>query len=88
MMAEGLEELSEEVMQDSATMLSRGIGMFKASITGKEYEDEYSWKKTNPWSRYSAAFFGGAIGGGIFTTANNYIFQKDAFKNLRGSVFP
>lgn len=86
MMAEGLEELSEEVMQDSATMLSRGIGMFKASITGKEYEDEYSWKKTNPWSRYSAAFFGGAIGGGIFTTANNYIFQKDAFKNFNDTL--
>ena len=86
MLAEGLEELSEEVMQDSATMLSRGLQMFKSTLTGKEYEDEYSWAKTNPLMRYTSAFVGGAIGGGIFTTANKYIFQKDAFKNFNDTI--
>ena len=82
MLVEGLEELSEEAMQDAATMLSRGLQKVKSSITGKEYSDEYSWKNTDPLARYSSAFIGGAIGGGIFTTANKYIFQKDAYNHF------
>ena len=82
MLAEGIEELSEEIMQDTATMLSRGIQSLKSVFTGKEYEDEYSWINTDPLARYSSAFIGGAIGGGIFSTANRYIFQKDAYEHF------
>lgn len=81
MVSEGVEELTEEVMQDLATQMARGIQKVKAGITGKTYEDTYSWSATNPWARYSASFFGGAIGGAIFKTSDLLIFDRKGYQN-------
>ena len=80
MLAEGVEELSEEVMQDSATQLARGLQMVKATLTGRKYEDDYKWLDTDPLARYSASFFGGALGGAVFKTADLLHFGRDAYR--------
>jgi hypothetical protein len=82
MLAEGVEETMEEIMQDSAIALVRGMKTLGATITGKEYSDSYNWRDTDPWARYSASFFGGMIGGGIFKTADLLHFKKGAYEQF------
>lgn len=82
MIAEGVEETMEEVMQDSAVALTRGFKMLSATLSGETYSDNYRWEKTNPLARYTASFVGGAIGGGIFKTADLLHFKKGAYEQF------
>ena len=82
MLAEGIEETMEEVMQDSAVAITRGFKLLSATLTGKEYSDTYRWEKTDPISRYLASFVGGAIGGGIFKTADLLYYKKGAYEQF------
>ena len=78
---EALEETSEELMADFGIQLGKGWNTLKSAITGKEYTDNYSYIESDPLKRYATAFFGGALGGGIFTMANRLHFEKKAFAN-------
>ena len=49
--------------------------------TGGIYKSDYSYVKTNPLMRYATAGFGGALGGGIFKTADRLVYNKSAYKN-------
>lgn len=81
MINEALEETSEELMADFGIQLGKGWNSLKSAITGKEYTDNYSYIESDPLKRYATAFFGGALGGGIFTMANRLHFEKKAFAN-------
>lgn len=81
MINEALEETSEELMADFGIQLGKGWNTLKSAITGKEYTDNYSYIESDPLKRYATAFFGGALGGGIFTMANRLHFEKKAFAN-------
>ena len=81
MINEALEETSEELMADFGIQLGKGWNSLKSAITGKEYADDYSYIESDPLKRYATAFFGGALGGGIFTMANRLHFEKKAFTN-------
>jgi hypothetical protein len=58
---EGLEEVSEEAIQDTFKGLYELAGEFGADTTKK---DIGAWDNALP--RYGMSFFGGAIGGAIF----------------------
>ena len=59
--AEGIEEVSEELVSDTFKAIYELAGKFGADTTVK---DVGAWD--NAWDRYSMSFLGGAIGGGIF----------------------
>lgn len=83
MMAEGLEETAEEVVQDAAIQIGKGWNQLKELFTNKEYTDQYNYFESDPLKRYGTAFFGGALGGGIFKLADRLHFDKNAFTNWK-----
>ena len=83
---EGLEEVSEEMIQDLSFQVGKAWQGIKEQITGNEYTNNYKWLETNPLSRYGQSFFGGALGGAIFKTADRLHFQKDAYKNWKAMM--
>ena len=86
MLAEALEETTEEITQDLAFEIGKQWTSLKELYTGKKYDHNYSWSKTDPLMRYSTAFVGGAIGGGIFKLSDRYIYDRKSFKNWTESL--
>lgn len=84
--SEAIEEVSEEVMQDTAFQIGKGWNSLKSLFTGKDYTDEYSYLATDPLSRYATAFFGGALGGAIFKMSDRYLLDKAAYANWRSML--
>lgn len=83
---EGLEEISEEVAQDLSFQIGQGWNKIKTLYTGDVYKSDYSYIKTNPLMRYATAGFGGALGGGIFKTADRLVYNKSAYKNWKAML--
>lgn len=82
MIAEALEETTEELTQDLAFEIGKQWTSLKELYTGKSYDHNYSWSKTDPLKRYATAFVGGAIGGGIFKLSDRYIYDRNNFKKF------
>lgn len=82
MFAEALEETTEEITQDLAFEIGKQWVSLKELYTGKEYDVNYSWTKTDPLKRYATAFVGGAIGGAIFRLSDRYIYDRKGFKEF------
>ena len=80
-MGEGLEELSEEVAQDLSYQVGKSWQSVKEWITNNDYDNNYSYKDTDPLSRYAQSFFGGALGGAVFKIADRLKFDKAAYKH-------
>lgn len=81
--SEGVEEVTEEGVQDIALQIGKGWNSLKSLFTGKEYSDNYNYFTTDPLTRYGTAFFGGALGGAIFKLSDRFLFDKSAYKNWR-----
>lgn len=80
---EGLEEVSEELVQDLSFQIGKSWQSVKELFTGKEYNNTYSYSDTDPLSRYSMSLFGGALGGAVFKLADRMHFQKNAYKQWK-----
>lgn len=73
MIGEGIEEVSEELVSDTAKSIYELAGSFGFDTTLK---DVGSWD--NALDRYAMSFFGGAIGGGVFY--GKEVFDGKSFK--------
>lgn len=86
MLSEAIEETIEEITQDTAIQIGKGWNSLKEFMTDKEYTDEYKYTDSDPLKRYATAFFGGAIGGGIFKVADRLHYQKSAYANWKNML--
>lgn len=86
MIAEALEETAEEITQDLAFEIGKQWTSLKELYTGKEYDVNYSWTKTDPLKRYATAFVGGAIGGAVFRLSDRYIYDRKGFKEFTDAL--
>lgn len=66
MLKEGLEEVSEEFLQDSVMVGTHYIGKALNALGLKKTTDSYNFLNTNPLERYFMSAVGGAVGGGLF----------------------
>ena len=66
MLKEGLEEVSEEFLQDSVMIGTHYIGKALNTLGLKKTTDSYNFLNTNPLERYFMSAIGGAVGGGLF----------------------
>ena len=66
MLKEGLEEVSEEFLQDSVMIGTHYIGKALNALGLKKTTDSYNFLNTNPLERYFMSAIGGAVGGGLF----------------------
>ncbi len=84
-LAEGFEEVAEEISQDTAYQVGKAWQSVKELFTGKEYNNQYNYLDTDPLSRYGSSFFGGAIGGAIFKMSDRFLDPagKAAYDNWR-----
>lgn len=72
-LAEGFEEVAEEISQDTAYQIGKAWQSVKELFTGKEYNNQYNYLETDPLERYGTAFFGGALGGAIFKMSDRFL---------------
>lgn len=77
--AEGLEEMSEELIMDSSKEFTDAI----TSVFGIQEDAGFEFLKSNPLERYFMAGAGGMVGGAIFKLANK---SSDVNKNLPKDV--
>lgn len=84
-LAEGFEEVAEEISQDTAYQIGKAWQSVKELFTGKEYNNQYNYLDTDPLSRYGSSFFGGALGGAIFKMSDRFLDPsgKTAYDNWR-----
>lgn len=66
MLKEGLEEVSEEFLQDSVMIGTHYAGEVLNALGLKKTTDSYNFLNTNPLERYFMSAVGGAVGGGLF----------------------
>lgn len=80
---EGIEETTEEVAMDLAIGLGKGLNEIRSLVTGKEYEDNHVWTKTDPWLRYGTALLGGAIGGAVFKISDRLQLGREGYNAMK-----
>lgn len=80
---EGVEETMEEIAQDISFQVGKSWQSLKELFLDQEYNNNYDYSSTNPLLRYGSSFFGGAIGGAIFKTADRLKFDKAAYNNWK-----
>ena len=72
MLTEGAEEVSEEILQDTILQGSKYLEESLESINGFKTKNTYDFSTTNLFDRYTMAFFGGVVGGGLFKAGEHY----------------
>jgi len=65
MLAEGTEEITEEVMQDSIKLIYDGMSSLGLTST-KDKEKQFNFTANDILSRYAMSGLGGAVGGALF----------------------
>lgn len=80
---EGLEELVEEITVDGAIQLGKGLNEIRSALTGKTYTNSYSYKNTDPLTRYLMALGGGAVGGAVFKLSDILQANKSGYAALK-----
>lgn len=79
MLKEGIEETSEELIQDAVMQGSKYYEEGLRSAYGFKSKNTYNWNETDPFNRYMMSFFGGVLGGGIFKASDHI----ENFKTIR-----
>ena len=90
MASEGVEEFSEELIQDAVLQTADVLNWAGRQLGFKNTEaSKYNYLDTNPMSRYGMSFFGGFIGGAVFKGGNDLqILLKEGSINKLHKSFP
>lgn len=72
MLKEGIEEISEEVLQDMVLNSAHYINQALDDLGFRKTNDTYNYFETNPLERYIMSGLGGVAGGGIFPLMTKY----------------
>lgn len=72
MLKEGIEEISEEVLQDAVMQSAHTMNAALSALGFKRNQDTYNYIESNPLERYLMSGLGGAIGGSVFPQITKY----------------